>query len=413
MNKRFWIITFGCQMNKSDSERIAAILKEAGFKSAKNEDQADLIVINACSVRQKAMDRIYGQLRKWRQIRQNKPFRLILTGCVLASDQKKLAKDFDLITSIDNFAGHFVKTEAQDYFDIKPLYQSAYQAYVPIMTGCNNFCAYCVVPYTRGRERSRPSWEIIEEIKLLLNRGYKEITLLGQNVNSYHGQDKTGHVINFPKLLKLINDLPGDFWLRFVTSHPKDMSDSLIEAIAKLDKVCHYVHLPIQSGDNRILKKMNRGYTVSHYLSLIKKIKKKLPQAVLSTDIIVGFPGETKSQFKNTAQVMKKVGYDMAYIARYSVRPGTAAAKLEDNVSPEEKKKREEFLNETLKKTALANNKKLIGRTIKVLVIREGLGLTEGLKNVKIKVAKSLVGRFAKAKITWAERWGLEGKIIK
>ncbi|MFH1226144.1 MAG: MiaB/RimO family radical SAM methylthiotransferase, partial [bacterium] len=225
-------------------------------------------------------------------------------------------------------------------------------AYVPIMTGCNNFCAYCVVPYVRGRERSRPVKDILAEVKKLIKNGYKEIILLGQNVNSYRGKLKVKSqklkVIDFATLLKIINNIPGDFRIKFLTSHPKDMSDELIDAVAKLDKVVKYIHLPVQAGDNQVLKRMNRGYTVRHYKNLIKKIRAKIPGVMITTDIIVGFPSETKKQFEKSVKLFKEIKFDMAYIAQYSPRAGTAAAKMKDDVPKAEKKRRWGVLNNLL-----------------------------------------------------------------
>jgi len=311
------------------------------------------------------------------------------------------------------------------------------------------------VPYVRGQEKSRPAQEIIDECQKLIKHGYKEIILIGQNVNSYGlDQKDCTNYPSFPELLKTIAKLPGNFWLRFITSHPKDMSDELIEVVARDDKVSKYIHLPIQAGDNEILKKMNRNYTREYYLDLIKKIRKKIPNVAISTDVIIGFPSETKKQFKNTVKLFKKAQFDMAYIAQYSLRFGTAAYQMTDDVPKEEKIRREKILTKVLKKTALKHNKKLIGKTMDVLVAevkiedkaclpaRQGLkihliGKTKTFKTVKIttneavdstvRVADSpavkdgvangpavgLVGQFIKVKITKARSFGLEGIVIK
>ncbi len=311
-------------MNKADSEKIAAVLENKGYKRALDIKKADLVVVNMCSVRQSAVDRVYGLLPK---IKEKKS---ILTGCILKKDRKKFSKYFDEIIDIKEFTKN------------KQKYSDNIKAFVPIMTGCNNFCAYCVVPYTRGREISRPADEIIYEVKKLVKQGYKEIWLLGQNVNSYSD-------IPFSKLLRKINSIPGKFWIRFTSSHPKDFSDDLIKAMAECKKVAKYLNLPVQSGDDEILKKMNRPYTVAQYKKLVKKIRSKIPNINLSTDVIVGFPGETKKQFENTVKLFKEIKYDIAYISRYSPRSGTAAAKLKDNVSQKEKKRREKILEKTLK----------------------------------------------------------------
>jgi tRNA-2-methylthio-N6-dimethylallyladenosine synthase len=232
-----------------------------------------------------------------------------------------------------------------DYFDVPPIRADKFSAFVPIMTGCNNFCSYCAVPFTRGREKSRPAKKIINEVRVLVKNGYKEITLIGQNVNSY--KDKK---INFTKLLKTINALSGEFRLSFLTSHPKDMSDKLIATMAECEKLKKELHLPIQSGDNTILRKMNRHYTVAHYKKLIKKIRKQIPGIKISTDIIVGFPGETKKQFQNTVKLAKTINFDKAYIAKYSPRPGTAAARLKDDIPAAEKTRRWRMLDTLINK---------------------------------------------------------------
>lgn len=335
-------------MNKADSERIAAVLENKRYKAASKIDEADLIMVNMCSVRQSAVDRVYGLIPKFKKLKA----KTILTGCILKKDRKKFSKYFDEIIDIKEFTKS------------KPKYSNKTSAFIPIMRGCNNFCTYCVVPYTRGKEISRPAKEIICEVKRLIKQGCKEIWLLGQNVNSYKeylkATPKTSGrrfckpdiKVTFPQLLRKINKIPGKFWIRFTSSHPKDFSDDLIKAMTECQKVAKYLNLPVQSGDDKILKAMNRPYTVKQYKNLVKKIRDKIPNINLSTDVIVGFPGETKRQFENTAKLFKEIKYDMAYIAKYSPRPGTAAAKLKDNVSPKEKKRRERVLRDTLKQTA-------------------------------------------------------------
>jgi tRNA-2-methylthio-N6-dimethylallyladenosine synthase len=417
-------------------------------------------------------DRAFGQIHN---LRKNNPkVKIALTGCISQRKdvQKVLTKKVDLFFPINDFSlfENFIienfleignwKLEISeqkkiisnikdlDYLHIKPKYENSHQALVPIMTGCNNFCTYCVVPYARGREISRPADEIIKEIKTLIKKGYKEINLLGQNVNSYTGElkikpclpagrNKKLKVFNFADLLKEINKIPGDFWIRFLSSHPKDMNDELIETVTKLEKVCELIHLPIQSGDNKLLENMNRRYTQEHYLNLIKKIKKSFKQNkpttsyAISSDIIVGFPGETKTQLEKSAFVMSQVKYDMVYFGQFSPRPQTAAWKMEDNVSKIEKERREKYLNEILKKTALFNNKKYLNKIVDVLIDKMRtesplgdsvpkdkeyiyFGKTRTFKNVLIKSNKeNLVGKFVKVKITKATTWNLEGEIYE
>jgi tRNA-2-methylthio-N6-dimethylallyladenosine synthase len=325
---KYRIITYGCQMNISDSEKIAVLLQKQGHKPAKNEREAGLIVLNCCSVRQAAMHRVYDKINK-----NTGKKKVILAGCILEKDKNALKEKVGEIWHPD------------EYFECLPFYNDKKIAYVPIMTGCNNFCSYCAVPYTRGREKSRPAGKIINEVKSLLKKGYKEIMLLGQNVNSY----KDGKT-NFLKILKKINDLNAKFKLSFMTSHPKDMSDELIATMAKCDKLKRELHLPIQSGDNEILRKMNRHYTTSHYKNLIKKIRAKIKGIKISTDIIVGFPGETEKQFQNSVKLARAVKFDKAFIAKYSPRPGTAAAKLKDDVPVSEKKRRWKILDTLINK---------------------------------------------------------------
>jgi len=362
---KYFIKTYGCQINESDSARITSFLENKGYKSAPNMKGADLIVINACSVRQTAIDRILGLKSKFKKLKAKK----ILTGCVLKSDKKKFREFFDEIMTIKEFLGN-------NYLSIL-----CSSTFVPIMTGCDNFCSYCVVPYARGREVSRPMEEIIKEVKDLINpaewgkQGYKEITLLGQNVNSY----KCG----FAKLLKKLNSLPGNFKIKFLTNHPKDVSDELINTIAKSKKVAKEIHLPVQSGDDEILRKMNRGYTVKQYKNLIKKIHRKIPNVKLSTDVIVGFPKETKKQFENTVKLFKQIKFDKAYINKYSTRAGTTAANLKDNVPWKEKKRRWKVLNE------------IVNKKPKLIVISGPTA--SGKSELAVKIAKEFNGEIVSA----------------
>jgi len=451
-------------MNYSDSERIAGMLQNMKIKEASDIKEADLVIINTCGVRQMAEDRVYGLIHniKKQAVRSKKQAKIILTGCLANRKDviRRMKGKVDLfceikeIETIKNFvikelnnsfkiknlklkisAQKNLNKEIKSYLSIKSDYNNPASAYVPVMTGCNNFCSYCVVPYARGHEVSRPAKEILAEVRSLAAKGYKEITLLGQNVNSYKSQitnykfqinskNQKPKTTNFSDLLKMINKIPGNFWIRFLTSHPKDMSDELIETIAKSKKVCEYVHLPIQAGDDQILEKMNRKYTAEHYLGLIAKIKKAFqkykPKEIysLNGDIIVGFPEETKKQFLESAKIMEKVGYDMIYFGQFSPRPGTVAAKMKNNVSKAEKVRREKFLNEILKKTAFQNNQQYLEKNIEILIDTEKNGFyfghTRTMKNVKIPVTKkSLIGKIIKAKITKANIWNLEGILEK
>jgi len=454
---KYYIKTFGCQMNVSDSERIASVLEKSGLKPASNINEADFVVFNTCGVRQMAEDRVYGQIHNLKTKNKKLKTKVILTGCLANRKdvQKRLHGKVDLFCEISDFKKfeNFViknclkiknlklKIPAQKrpelnqegiaYLSINPKYSNAHQAFVPIMTGCNNFCAYCVVPYARGREVSRPPHEIIREIKSLIKVGYKHIILLGQNVNSYKYTEKDPtlaglrsdlKITNFSKLLRKINGISSHFWISFISSHPKDVTQEFIETVTSLKKVCEYVHLPIQAGDDKVLKYMNRKYTAKNYLALVKKIQatfeKYKPKEIysLTTDIIVGFPGETKKQFLETAAIMNKVPYDMVYLGQYSPRPGTAAWKLKDDVSKKEKARRERFLNEILKKSAYENNRKYVGKIFEVLVESKKngfyFGKTRTMKNVKFaSKQKKLIGKFLKLEITKANIWNLEARL--
>lgn len=423
----FYIFTYGCQMNKSDSERIETFLQEKlGLKKAKTPEGADLLVFNMCSVRQSAVDRIWGKIN-WLKKLKKKP-KTVLTGCILKEDFEKFKQHFDYILPIKKLPlwKKYLEKEKfhlwQDnrecpeieYFKIKPSF-SKFSAYIPISTGCNNFCAYCVVPFTRGKEIHRDPEEILNETKEALKSGAKEIWLLGQNVNSYQGR-LDGKRIDFADLLTLINKIEGKFWIRFTSPHPKDFSDKLIKAMKECDKVTPYLNLPLQSGDDEILRKMNRNYTVSEYKALVKKIRKMIPDITLSTDIIVGFPGEKEKHFLNTVKLFKEIKFDMAYIARYSPRPGTLAyKKYKDDVPEEEKKRREKILTEILKKIALERNKRFVGRKVEVLVEKKRkdylFGKSFHYKTVKFKGDESLIGNFVFVKIKKALSLGLEGEV--
>jgi tRNA-2-methylthio-N6-dimethylallyladenosine synthase len=375
--KKYWIQTYGCQMNKSDSERIATVLEKMGYQPTSKENEADLIVVNMCSVRQSAVDRIFGFSQKFVKLKsQNSKVKTILTGCILKEDKKKLKREFDIILDIKDLPNwpKFIKSEKfavilpwqnyrENYFGLRPKYSNNFSAFIPISNGCNNFCSYCVVPFVRGPLVCRDHKEILKEIRDFINPhtkrapvpkapkreacahygvGVKEIWLLGQNVNDY--QSPTDASINFAKLLKMVNEIPGDFKFFFTSPHPKDFSDELINTLAQCEKFGKYLNLPVQSGDNKTLKKMNRPYTVEQYKNLVKKIRKKIPEIRLSTDVIVGFPGETEKQFQNTVKLFKEIKFDNAYIAKYSPRPGTTAFQMKDNISLSEKKRREKIL---------------------------------------------------------------------
>ena len=416
-------------MNKSDSERIASVLENLKNKKTNNINKTQLVILNTCSVRDSAESRVLGLIRNLKK--SNKDVRIGITGCMIHIRPKILKKNVDFMFDINNLSklpkllinpyrqvSNLSQQKTKNYFKINPKYSSKHHAYIPIMTGCNNFCTYCVVPYARDREKSRASKDIIQEVEGLIKNGYKAITLLGQNVNSY-GNDLKNE-IKFPELLQKLTKIGGNFWIWFVTSHPKDMSGKLIEVIASNNKICNQIHLPIQSGNNKILKAMNRGYTREKYLKLVGKIRKNIKNVSLSTDIIIGFPGETKKDFQDTVNIFNKAKFDMAYICRYSPRPKTAAFKLENNVSDLEKKRRDKILTKLLEKYSLEFNRMLVGKTVDVLIenkIKNNIyiGKTKTFKTVKIfskKPASKLIGEIKKVKIKNADNFSLEGKLI-
>lgn len=414
-------------MNKSDSERIASYLENIGYTLAKKESRADLLVLTTCGVRQSAEDRIYGLIPK---IKKNNPkTKIILTGCLSERTdvKKRVTKQVDIwmnIKELPKLKSRLLGLDDDsiqrdcDYLKQKPKYDSKISAFVPIGNGCDNFCTYCVVPYARGREVYRNPEEIVEECRNLIKNNYKEITLIAQNVNSYNFPDSN---VDFPDLLKMVNDLAGDFWLRFATSHPKDMNDKLIEVMAKCEKLCHHLHLPAQSGDNEILAVMNRKYKIEDYKKLIEKTRNKMPDVSITTDIIVGFPGETKEQFENTVRLFEEIKYDMAYVAQYSPRPNTIASKLDDDVSREEKKLREKELMDVLAKTSLENNKEYLNKIYPVLIETknkkgEWVGKTRTFKVVKITNSdkfKDIKGEIVNVLIKEVQDFGLRGEIVK
>lgn len=414
-------------MNYTDAERLAGIMESLGYSLTTSEEQADIIILVACAVRQLAVNKLTGNGKKFKKYRQKNPnLKTILTGCILNTDKKLLANIFDIILDIQDISNlpkllqpstptQSQSTDTHNYLQITPKYQNLFTAYVPIMTGCNNFCSYCVVPYTRGREYSRPAVDIIKEIKQLLALGYKEIILLGQNVNSY----KDNNQVNLPALLQQIDNLPGHFWIRFLTSHPKDMTEELLLTVKNSQKLTPFIHLALQSGSNQILQQMNRKYTKEHFLQLTQLIKQHLPNATITTDIIVGFPGETSSHFQETLDLMNEIQFDMAYINKYSPRKQTASYQILDNVNWEEKKSREQQANHILRKTALVNNQRWLQQLTKILILQQNtthyFGKTETFKDIQINKTNTpllQLGEFYTAQIINSSAWSLEGKII-
>lgn len=428
-------------MNIADSERIHSVIKGMGYIYTENEEEANLLGILACSVRQNAIDKVYSRIYKWNKWKDSKNLITFVSGCVLPADKERFLELFDFLfptseaeklpqmlndygvnspVSVRNSIGIPSIENIFSLWNLQPVYQSDFEAFVPIQNGCDKFCTFCAVPYTRGREVSRPSADIISEVQRLVRSGYKSITLLGQNVNSY-GNDIEEEV-NFADLLKQIGEFGEEsgkeFWVYFTSPHPRDMTREVIDNIAQYRCLAKQIHLPLQSGDNKILIKMNRKHSMQKYREVVDYIRKKLPRATLFTDIIVGFTGESKTQFLNTAKAMEEFQFNMAYIAQYSPRPGAASFRWEDDVSKVEKKYRLHYLTEILSKYSGEYNNKLIGQTVRVLVTgrdrKAGYlsGLTEGKINVRFASSQeTLVGKFVNLKIKSATSFSLEGRL--
>ncbi|MDC7219952.1 MAG: tRNA (N6-isopentenyl adenosine(37)-C2)-methylthiotransferase MiaB [Spirochaetales bacterium] len=431
---KFYIVVLGCQMNLSDGERLKSVLKDMGMTEADREEDANLLGMVACSVRQKAIDKVHTRIHLWKKWQKEKKVMTFLTGCVLPEDKKKFVKDFDLVFDIKDagtlpelISGHGEVSPAtvntRELWHVDPDYASRFEAFIPIQNGCNNFCTYCAVPYTRGREESRPSAEIEEEFSALVEKGYKAITLLGQNVNSY-GSERRKEEITFPELMDRLatkaDEAEESPWIYFTAPHPKDMSDELIEVMARHKSAAKQIHLPIQSGDDKILKEMNRRYTVDHYRQIVTKVRKAMPEATLFTDIIVGFPGETEEQFENTARMMEEFQFNMAFIAMYSPRPGAKSTEWQDDIPQEVKKDRFHRLSEIMQKSAVAWNEALVGQEVTALVSgrsRKGdkyAGRTEGMISIQFESEREdLIGQFVKLKVTGVHGISLSGEIIE
>lgn len=433
---KYFIETYGCQMNEHDSEKLAGMLRECGYTKAESKKEADLILFNTCCVREHAEKRTFGNVGFIKELKQENP-RLILGVCGCMMQQKEVAKRlFDRFPFVDLvFGTHELKNFPNmllNALDEKRVFQisesdgevieglpvervEGFSTFVNIMYGCNNFCTYCIVPYVRGRERSRLPEDIVNEVRSVVSAGYKEITLLGQNVNSY-----SSNGLDFPALLRLVcREVPELKRLRFMTSHPKDLSDGLIEAMSELDNLCKHIHLPVQSGSDRILKAMNRKYTSGAYLELVDKLRASVPNVEITTDIIVGFPGETEEDFEATCDLVRRVGYSNAYTFAYSPREGTVAAKMEDQIPEEEKKRRLNALNAVLAQTVPSNNDKYIGFEGEILV--EGVdhrgepllfGKLSNFKMVYVEGGEELIGSFVPVRVDGYRFNSLFGHII-
>ncbi len=439
-NKKFVVNTFGCQMSESDSEKIAGMLVEMGYSQTEEVDQADVIVFNTCCVREHAEEKILSRLGQLKAYKQNNRDLIIAFGGCMAQQLhvvekiKKSYRHVDIIFGTHNIhrfpeliycalSSNKMITEVLDIDGVVPeglpvSRKDGLKAWVNIMYGCNNFCTYCIVPYVRGRERSREPQDIVREIQLLASQGcYKEITLLGQNVNSYGLDRKDGRA--FPELLREVNKIDGLERIRFMTSHPKDFSDDLIKAISECEKVGEHVHLPFQSGSTRILKEMNRKYTKEQYLELAEKIRNAVPGVSFTSDIIVGFPGETEEDFEDTLDVVRKVRFDLVYTFIYSKRTGTPAAEMQEQIDDKTKKDRFDRLLETVYSIVQENNEAMIGKVEEVLVESVSknndemmTGRTRTNKIVNFAGDKSLIGKLVDVRIQSQHMWYLAGEIV-
>ncbi|MCR6515774.1 MAG: tRNA (N6-isopentenyl adenosine(37)-C2)-methylthiotransferase MiaB [Clostridium sp.] len=436
---KYYIETWGCQMNEEDSEKLSGMLKRIGYSRTESKEEASIILFNTCCVRENAENKVFGNLGALKKLKEkNKNLIIGICGCMMQQKgmADKILKKFPYVNII--FGTHnsykfpeYLNRVRSEGVQIKEIFdketeiiegipvdrESSLKAFVTIMYGCNNFCTYCVVPYVRGRERSRKSEDIINEIKELVSKGYKEITLLGQNVNSYgKGLEEN---IKFSDLLRMINEIKGLERVRFMTSHPKDLDFDVVEAIKDCDKLCEQIHLPVQSGSNKVLKEMNRHYDREQYLDIIKKIKSEIPDVAISTDIIVGFPGETDEDFNETLSLVKEVGYDSAFTFIYSRRNHTPADKMENQIPDDVKHERFNKLVEAVNVGVINANKKYENKVVEVLV--EGFskndstklsGRTRTGKLVNFIGDESFVGKLVNVKVLRAQPFSLIGEII-
>lgn len=437
--RKYTIHTFGCQMNENDSERLSGMLAEMGYTPAETIEESDLIIFNTCCVRENAEDKVFGHLGALKHLKAQRPeLILAVCGCMMQQDEnvqavRKKFRHVDLIFGTHNLHKfpellHNAIVSKETIIDVwestgsiaegMPIQRKeGVKAWVTVMYGCNNFCSYCIVPYVRGRERSRQMEDIAEEVKVLGQQGYKEITLLGQNVNSYGKDLEDGS--DFAQLLRRLDGIEGIERIRFMTSHPKDLSDALIHAMKECKKVCEHLHLPIQSGSTKVLEEMNRKYSKEQYLALADKLKKEIPDIALTTDIIVGFPGETEEDFAETLDVMRRVRYDSAYTFLYSKRSGTPAAKRQEQVEEAVMKERFQRLLELQNTISKELNMPLAGQVVEVLV--EGpsrsnpdvlTGRTRNNKIVNFTGGADLIGQLVQVRIEGIQTWSLEGVLV-
>ena len=433
-DKKYLILTYGCQMNVHDSEYISGIMEDIGYTKTDDMDKADVIIVNTCAIRENAHNKAEGMLGRIKHLKEEKEdIIVIFCGCMAQEEglvnKIKDYKWIDIMCGTHNY--HKIPEYLYEYMNsgkmcevysiegnvienLPVVRDSKYTAWVNIQYGCDKFCTYCIVPYTRGKQRSRKSEDIVDEVRELYNNGYSEVTLLGQNVNAY-GKDFDSNY-DFADLLGEVAST-GIPRIRFVTSHPWDFTDKMIDVISKCDNIMPYIHLPIQSGSDRILKLMGRKYTIQEYLEIVKKLREKIPNVSITTDIIVGFPGETEEDFEKTLDIVNQVKYDLAYTFIYSPREATPAAKMKDDTSMEEKKERLARLNELINKYALESNQKMDGGVYDVLILGNSdkddkyMGYTPNMKLVNVKCDKELVGKIIPVKITTVKTWSLDGEV--
>ena len=438
LGKTYFVKTYGCQMNEHDSENIKAMLEEMSFKENKYMEKADLVILNTCAIRENAHNKAFGMLGRLKHLKEERQDMIVgLCGCMAQEESviKEIQEKYKWVDIV--FGTHNLdrlpeilknsfennKTEIEVYSiegniveNIPVKRENPYKAWVNIMYGCDKFCTYCIVPYTRGKQRSRKPQFIIDEVKQLIQEGFKEVTLLGQNVNAYE-KDLD---INYD-MANLLEDVAktGIDRIRFVTSHPWDFNDNMIDIIGKYDNIMPYIHLPLQSGSDKILKLMGRRYTKEIYLNLFKKIKEKIPNCSITTDIIVGFPGETEEDFNETIDVVNECKFDSAFTFIFSKREGTPAASMEDNVSLEEKEKRLYRLNDLVNKYSKEKNDSYLGKVVPVLIEdfsekdeKYLMGYTDTMKLVNVKADKKYIGKIVNVKINDIKTWSMDGEIV-
>lgn len=438
-NKSYYIMTMGCSLNENDSEKIAGMLEKMGYQRTQQMEEADFIVFNTCCVRENAEDKLYGKLGEAKKVKEKRQAIIAISGCMMQEKHviEKLNKSYPFVDLIigthtlhklpeDLYYLLVQKKSIQDiqhidgeiYEGVPIKRKSSTKALVTIMYGCNNFCTYCIVPYVRGRERSRKPSSILAEIKELAKDGYKEVTLLGQNVNSYQGDGENG-IYNFADLLRSIQEIDGIEVIHFISPHPKDFTDEVIQAIHDCPKVSRILHLPLQSGSSRVLKLMNRKYTKEQYLQLVKKIRAKIPDIVFSTDIIVGFPNETEEDFEDTLDVVKQVNFEQVFMFLYSKRVGTPAAEMENQIPDQVKHERFNRLKKLVEDQMAQNNQKYLHTKQRILV--EGIsknnpdmltGRTKTNKVVIFEGDKDCIGNMVTVEIVSEHMWYLKGEMV-